>query len=105
MESPDLVRKQLRPAIPKPDTPRPLHKAGSKGGSAAAIASGSIQENAARAGGGDDISDAAAAAVLASSSGERKSGDLGREGGEEDVDDNEAGNGEQAGDGRRIPPR
>lgn len=109
MESPDLVRKQLRPAVPKPDTPRPLAKAGSKGGSAAAAASGSIQEHPAGAEGGDDISDAAAAAVLASSSGEGKSEGLGREGGEEeDLDDNEtdeAKDGEWAGEGRRIPPR
>lgn len=102
MESPDLVRKQLRPAVPKPDTPRPLVKAGSKGGSAA---SGSIDELSAGAGGGDGISDAAAAAVLASGGGERKGEDLDREGGEEGLDGNGDEDGERAGEERRIPPR
>lgn len=103
VESPELVRKQLRPAIPKPDTPRPLAKAGSKGGSATAL----IEEKQTGVGGGGDFSDAAAAAVLASSSGEKKGEDVGGESGEAGLDENETGEGKdgEAGEGRRIQPR
>lgn len=103
VECPDLVRKQLRPAVPKPDTPRPLAKAGSKAFPAPAAL---IEEKPAGAGEGDDVSDAAAAAVLASSSGEMKGEDVGGEDGKEGVDEAEdAKDGEGAEEGRRIPPR
>eukprot|EP00903_Cladosiphon_okamuranus_P013311 g12406.t1 len=104
VESPDLVRKQLRPAVPTPDTPRPLAKAGSKGGSA--TATGLMEEKSAGARGGDDISSAAAATVLASRSGEIEGEGGGGDGeGGETGETDESKDGERAGEGRRIPPR
>lgn len=98
MDSPELIRKQLRPAVPKPDTPRPAPRSGSKGGGSA-TASGSIQETLPE---GDDISNAAAAAVLASSDEEKKS----TEGGERNEGQaNDGDDGDRAGDGARITQR
>lgn len=64
VDSPDLVRKQLHPAVPKPDTPRPPSRSGSKGGRASA--SGGIKELSEGGEGRGSVLDAAAAAVVAS---------------------------------------
>ncbi|CAN0426315.1 unnamed protein product, partial [Ectocarpus sp. 12 AP-2014] len=98
VDSPELIRKQLRPAVPKPDTPRPAPRSGSKGGGSA-FASGSIQESLPE---GDDFSNAAAAAVLASNSEEKKSAEEGErnEGQANDGDD-----GDRAEEGARTTQR
>lgn len=98
VDSPELIRKQLRPAVPKPDTPRPAPRSGSKGGGSAA-ASGSIQETLPE---GDDISNAAAAAVLASGGEEKKSAE---EGGRYEGQANDGDDGDRAGEGARTTQR
>lgn len=95
-----MVRKQLRPAIPKPDTPRPVPSRKGPSIDASAATKGSIKEDPGE-GEGGDFSDAAAAAVTAAAGNAKKNSD--RDRGKGNADEGKEGQEEEK--AGRISPR